>query len=85
MTRAAQRTRTTKETDIDLAIEIDGDGHTEVDTGLPFFDHMLAQLGRHARFDLVVRCEGDLEIDAHHTVAHSRDEQCITALATADI
>ena len=66
--RAATRQRTTKETDIDLSLSVDGAGQIDVETGLPFFDHMLSQLGKHARFDLRVRCEGDLEIDSHHTV-----------------
>ncbi len=68
MTRQAQRQRTTKETQIDLSIDVDGSGQVEVSTGLPFFDHMIAQLGKHSRFDLSVRCEGDIDIDAHHTV-----------------
>jgi len=66
--RAATRQRTTKETDIALSLTVDGSGQVDVETGLPFFDHMLSQLGKHARFDLRVRCEGDLEIDSHHTV-----------------
>ena len=68
MTRHAQRKRTTKETQVDLAVNVDGSGQVEVATGLPFFDHMIAQLGKHARFDLTVKCEGDIDIDAHHTV-----------------
>ncbi len=68
MTRQAQRRRTTKETQIDLSIDVDGSGQIEVSTGLPFFDHMIAQLGKHSRFDLTVQCEGDIDIDAHHTV-----------------
>jgi len=66
--RTASRQRQTKETSIDLSIEIDGSGKVDVSTGLPFFDHMLAQLGKHARFDLRLESKGDLEIDAHHTV-----------------
>ena len=68
MTREAKRRRTTQETEIDLSIDVDGSGQVEVSTGLPFFDHMIAQLGKHSRFDLTVRCEGDIDIDAHHTV-----------------
>ena len=68
MTRQAQRQRTTKETQVDLAVNVDGSGQVEVSTGLPFFDHMIAQLGKHSRLDLTVRCEGDIDIDAHHTV-----------------
>jgi imidazoleglycerol-phosphate dehydratase len=61
-------TRTTKETDVHVALSIDGSGTVSADTGLPFFDHMLQQLGTHAGFDLAVTAEGDLEIDGHHTV-----------------
>ena len=68
MTRTATRKRDTNETKIELALDVDGQGATEVSTGLPFFDHMLSQIGRHAGFDLVLRCEGDLHVDAHHTV-----------------
>jgi imidazoleglycerol-phosphate dehydratase len=66
--RAATKQRTTKETDIDAELVIDGSGRVDVSTGIPFFDHMLAQLGRHGGFDLTVKARGDLEIDAHHTV-----------------
>ncbi|MET0159608.1 MAG: imidazoleglycerol-phosphate dehydratase HisB [Acidimicrobiales bacterium] len=60
--------RTTAETSIELTVVLDGTGAVHVETGLPFFDHMLAQLGRHGGLDLTVRAKGDLEIDAHHTV-----------------
>jgi len=66
--RAARDTRATKETSIDVSVDLDGTGVTEIGTGLPFFDHMLAQLGRHGGFDLTVEADGDLEVDAHHTV-----------------
>ena len=66
--RVASRDRITKETTIEVALEVDGIGRTDVSTGLPFFDHMVEQLGKHASFDLTVRAEGDLHIDAHHTV-----------------
>ena len=66
--RLASRSRTTKETSIELAIDLDGSGRTQVSTGLPFYDHMLDQLGRHSGFDLTVRAVGDLQIDTHHTV-----------------
>jgi len=66
--RAATVDRSTSETAIVIEIDLDGAGVLEVSTGLPFFDHMLAQLGRHGGFDLVVRADGDLQIDAHHTV-----------------
>ncbi|MCU1485886.1 MAG: hisB [Actinomycetia bacterium] len=68
MTRTASRSRTTKETSIELSIDLDGSGTTDVSTGLPFFDHMLDQIGRHGGFDLTVQAKGDLEVDAHHTV-----------------
>lgn len=66
--RAAVVERSTAETSIRIDIDLDGTGELEVATGLPFFDHMLAQLGRHGGFDLVVLARGDLHIDAHHTV-----------------
>ena len=68
MTRTASYERTTKETAIDIALDLDGSGTTDIKTGLPFFGHMLDQLGRHGGFDLKVHADGDLEIDAHHTV-----------------
>ncbi|MEM7094402.1 MAG: imidazoleglycerol-phosphate dehydratase HisB [Actinomycetota bacterium] len=67
MSRTAERSRTTKETSIDVAVDLDG-GEVDCSTGIPFFDHMLDQLGKHGRFGLKVHAEGDLEIDAHHTV-----------------
>lgn len=67
--RAATRSRRTAETTIDVSIDLDGtDGVIDVATGLPFFDHMLDQLGRHGGFDLTVHADGDLEVDSHHTV-----------------
>ncbi len=66
--RRARVERDTKETNVVVEVDLDGAGTTDVSTGVPFFDHMLDQLGRHARLDLVVHTEGDLEIDAHHTV-----------------
>ncbi len=66
--RASTRTRRTKETAIDLTVDLDGGGPVEVDTGLPFFDHMVAQLGRHSGWALALRARGDLDVDAHHTV-----------------
>jgi imidazoleglycerol-phosphate dehydratase len=68
LSRTATRERSTKETSISISLDVDGHGTTSVDTGLPFFDHMVSQLGKHAGFDLSVTCRGDLEIDAHHTV-----------------
>ena len=66
--RVAHIARTTKETDIDLSVDLDGTGATDVETGIGFFDHMLTAFGRHGLFDLQVRCKGDLEVDGHHSV-----------------
>jgi len=66
--RVASRERSTKETSVAVSLQVDGSGRAEVATGLPFFDHMLAQLGRHAGFDMTVKAQGDLAVDAHHTV-----------------
>jgi imidazoleglycerol-phosphate dehydratase len=68
MSRSAVVVRETKESDVRIELTLDGTGRTEVDTGVPFYDHMLAQLGKHGGFDLLVRTKGDLEVDAHHTV-----------------
>ena len=68
MTRQAMVERSTKETTVSVRLAVDGSGTASAETGLPFFDHMLEQLGTHARFDLEVRAKGDLEVDAHHTV-----------------
>ena len=68
MSRTSTRSRSTKETSIELSLDLDGAGTSEASTGLPFFDHMLDQLSRHGGFGLSVRAEGDLEVDAHHTV-----------------
>ncbi len=68
MSRAARVERVTGETSVLVELELDGGGRTDADTGVPFFDHMLGQLGRHAGFDLTARARGDTEVDAHHTV-----------------
>ncbi|TMK82415.1 MAG: imidazoleglycerol-phosphate dehydratase HisB [Actinobacteria bacterium] len=68
MTRQASSERNTKETSIRVRLEVDGSGESQVSTGLPFFDHMLTQLGKHGGFDLTVEAKGDLDVDAHHTV-----------------
>ena len=68
MSRSARVQRTTKESDVLVELEVDGTGKTDIETGVPFFDHMLDQLGRHGGLDLTVRTSGDLHIDAHHTV-----------------
>jgi imidazoleglycerol-phosphate dehydratase len=66
--RRAKVERNTKETRIAVEVNLDGDGRAELSTGVPFLDHMLDQLARHGMLDLVVRADGDLHIDAHHTV-----------------
>jgi imidazoleglycerol-phosphate dehydratase len=66
--RVASKTRATKETSVEVTIDLDGTGVTNVSTGIPFYDHMLDQLGRHGGFDLTVAATGDLHIDTHHTV-----------------
>ena len=66
--RVGRVERVTAESSVLVEIALDGAGRTDVNTGVPFYDHMLAQLGRHGGFDLTVRTKGDLEIDAHHTV-----------------
>ena len=68
MTRVGRVTRETKETELFVELDLDGPGPVEVETGVPFFDHMLAQLGKHGCLALTVRAKGDIEIDAHHTV-----------------
>jgi imidazoleglycerol-phosphate dehydratase len=68
MTRTGRIDRATKETKVLVEIDLDGSGRTDVSTGIGFFDHMLASFGRHGLFDLIVQADGDLHIDAHHTV-----------------
>jgi imidazoleglycerol-phosphate dehydratase len=68
MDRTAARSRETAETTIDLTLDVDGEGDAHVDTGIGFFDHMLESFAKHGLFDLTVECDGDLEIDDHHTV-----------------
>jgi imidazoleglycerol-phosphate dehydratase len=68
VSRRAERQRRTKETEVTVALDVDGTGRVEADTGIPFLDHMLDQLGAHAGFDLQVRARGDLDVDLHHTV-----------------
>ncbi|MEV4239261.1 MULTISPECIES: imidazoleglycerol-phosphate dehydratase HisB [unclassified Nocardia] len=68
MNRTARVERVTKESNIVVELDLDGTGKTDIATGVPFYDHMLTALGAHASFDLTVRAEGDIEIEAHHTV-----------------
>ncbi len=76
--RQAQIARKTTETDIALNLTLDGEGKAEVDTGIGFFDHMLASFAKHALIDLTLNCKGDLSVDSHHTV-----EDCGIALGDA--
>src|SRR5438093_1295276 len=76
--RSAQINRATKETRIKLQLNIDGTGKSSIRTGIPFFDHMLTLFAKHAVMDLQLKCDGDLEVDAHHTV-----EDCGIALGQA--
>jgi imidazoleglycerol-phosphate dehydratase len=66
--RTSEQRRTTKETTIELSLVVDGAGSASASTGIPFFDHMLEQLGKHGGFDLRIVASGDLEVDLHHTV-----------------
>ena len=66
--RTSEQHRTTKETTIDLVLDVDGGGSASASTGIPFFDHMLEQLGKHGGFELRIEASGDLEVDLHHTV-----------------
>lgn len=68
MSRTARVERTTKESSVVVEIDLDGTGVTDIETGVPFYDHMLAQLGKHGGIDLFVRTDGDLEVDSHHTI-----------------
>ena len=78
MTRIATVSRRTNETKIDITPNLDGSGKHAIETGVGFFDHMLTHIAKHGVFDLELRCEGDLWIDAHHTV-----EDCGIALGEA--
>jgi imidazoleglycerol phosphate dehydratase HisB len=76
--RSASLRRKTSETVIELELDLDGGGRAEIETGIGFLDHMLISLARHARFDLRLQCEGDLQVDDHHTA-----EDCALALGQA--
>jgi len=78
MSRFIQHRRETKETQIEVEWTLDGEGRTEITTGIGFLDHMLEAFGRHGRFDLRLRAHGDLHVDAHHTV-----EDCALTLGAA--
>ena len=68
MPRTAEIARKTKETDITVKVDLDGNGTYEIDTGVGFFDHMLSALSKHSGIDMVIKCKGDLEVDSHHSV-----------------
>lgn len=68
MSRTASRSRKTAETDIELTIDLDGSGVSMIETGIPFFDHMLTLFSKHGQFDLKVKAVGDIEVDGHHTI-----------------
>lgn len=78
MSRKGRVARTTKESDVLVEINLDGTGEVTVDTGVPFYDHMLSQLGKHGAFDLDVKTKGDISVDEHHTI-----EDTALALGTA--
>lgn len=68
MARTASITRTTSESSIELSLNLDGTGMTDIDTSVPFFNHMMTALGKHSLIDLTIRAHGDTDIDVHHTV-----------------
>jgi imidazoleglycerol phosphate dehydratase HisB len=76
--RKTEITRKTNETDIQLALDLDGSGRAEVSTGIGFLDHLVTALARHAGFDLTLKCQGDLQVDDHHTA-----EDCALVLGSA--
>jgi imidazoleglycerol-phosphate dehydratase len=78
VSRKGRVARTTKESDVLVEIDLDGTGEIAVDTGVPFYDHMLSQLGKHGAFDLNVKTKGDISVDEHHTI-----EDTALALGTA--
>lgn len=80
--RIGSCTRKTKETDISLTINLDGQGKTQIDTGIPFFDHMLDGFARHGLFDLEVKAKGDTGVDSHHTI---EDVGIVLGQAVADV
>ena len=81
MTRSAALTRVTRETEVDVKLDLDGTGRASVDTGVGFFDHLLTSLAHHALFDLEINTNGDLEVDDHHTV---EDTMLVLGAALAD-
>ena len=85
--RIAAVSRKTKETDISIKLNLDGGGNSNISTGIEFFDHMLSLFAKHGLFDLEVRCQGDVNVDGHHTVEDvgiSLGEACSQALGTKE-
>ncbi len=78
MSRKGRVSRSTKESDVLVEIDLDGTGQIDVETGVPFYDHMLSQLGKHGAFDLKIKTKGDVAVDEHHTI-----EDTALALGTA--
>lgn len=68
MSRTARISRTTRESSIDLELDLDGTGESDISTGVPFYDHMLASLAKHSLIDLTIKATGDVDVDVHHTV-----------------
>lgn len=68
MSRTSQRIRRTAETEVNVSLNIDGSGQCQVSTGIPFYDHMLSQIGKHGSFDVEISARGDVSVDTHHTV-----------------
>lgn len=68
MSRTARISRTTKESSIELSLDLDGTGESDISTGVPFYDHMLASLAKHSLIDLTIKATGDIDVDVHHTV-----------------
>jgi imidazoleglycerol-phosphate dehydratase len=68
MSRSGRISRKTKETELEVVVDLDGRGEAQISTGIPFFDHMLETLAKHGALDAQIRCQGDLHIDQHHTV-----------------
>ena len=80
MSRSARVQRTTKESDVLVELELDGVGNVDVETGVPFYDHMLAQLGKHAGFDLHVRTKGDVEVDERFVASRASGGEGLDAI-----
>ena len=75
MSRTATVTRKTRETNITVTLDLDGSGKADLHTGIGFFDHMLDGFARHGLFDLTLHCDGDLNVDCHHTIERSEERR----------